>query len=243
MLQILDRVNHFFDFPDVVNDHSVMVQTAGAHTSVSRDGTAVARSNARTERIRRRHAQILEAAAHLMQKSGYHGVSMQSVADEAHISVGLIYQYFGNKEDLLRAVIVDILSDFHEQVPASMERAGTEPVERLMSGFRTFCQIIAEKPEATVLAYRESKTLNRAGRDQMKQLEVETALPLRRAVTDGVETGIFAADTNADLVVHNLVLAAHGWALKHWSLAPKFSLDDYVEQQFRLLMRAIRVPR
>lgn len=36
----------------------------------------------------------------IMQRSGFHAMSIQSVADEARVSVGLIYQYFGNKEDL-----------------------------------------------------------------------------------------------------------------------------------------------
>ena len=192
--------------------------------------------------MRRRHREILDAAAHLMQESGYHAVSMQSVADRAGISVGLIYQYFNNKEALLRAVIIDILEDFHERVPAAMERSGGDPAERLLCGFRTFCEVIAAKPEATVLAYRESKTLSREGRDQMKDLEIKTSLPLKRAVIDGIEAGLFTEDFNPDLVVHNLVLVAHGWALKHWNLAPTFSLEEYVGQQFELLLRAIRVP-
>lgn len=196
----------------------------------------------RADRIKRRQREILDAAARLMQESGYHSVSMQSVADEADISVGLIYQYFHNKEDLLRAVIIDILEDFHERVPAAMERAGSDPTERLHSGFRTFCEVVAAKPEATLLAYREAKTLNRGGRDQMKDLEIKTSLPLKRAITDGIEAGQFSEGFSPDLLVHNLVLAAHGWALKHWNLGRTFSLEEYVEQEFELFLRAIRRP-
>ena len=71
-------------------------------------------------RVRRRRRQILAAATHLMQQSGFHAISMQSVADEARISVGLIYQYFGNKEDLLRGVVVDILEDFRDEIPQGL---------------------------------------------------------------------------------------------------------------------------
>jgi DNA-binding transcriptional regulator YbjK len=38
---------------------------------------------------------ILAAATTLMQQSGFHARSMQSVADRAHVGVGLIDQYFG----------------------------------------------------------------------------------------------------------------------------------------------------
>ena len=78
-------------------------------------------------RVRRRRRQILAAATNLMQQSGFHAMSMQSVADEARVSVGLIYQYFGNKEDLLRGVVVDILEDFRDEIPKALARPARIP--------------------------------------------------------------------------------------------------------------------
>ena len=49
------------------------------------------------------------------------------------VSVGLIYQYFGNKEDLLRGVVVDILEDFRDAIPQALAKAGEDPVERQAS--------------------------------------------------------------------------------------------------------------
>ena len=37
----------------------------------------------RAQRVQRRRRQILDAAAHLMQRSGYHAMSIQQLADEA----------------------------------------------------------------------------------------------------------------------------------------------------------------
>ncbi len=173
-----------------------------------------------------------------MQESGYHAVSMQSIADKASISVGLIYQYFGNKEDLLTAVIVDILEDFRDQVPAAIARSGDDPINRLAEGFRVFCEIIDAKPDATVLAYRESKTLGRPGRRRIKDLEITTSAPIRDAVVDGIASGLFRP-VSPDLVVHNFVMLAHGWALKRWNLAANFSLEDYIEQEFALLLASM----
>lgn len=78
-------------------------------------------------RVRRRRRQILAAATNLMQQSGFHAMSMQSVADEARVSVGLIYQYFGNKEDLLSGVVVDILEDFRDEIPELWPRPARIP--------------------------------------------------------------------------------------------------------------------
>lgn len=188
--------------------------------------------------MRRRRREILQAAAQLMEESGYHAVSMQAVAEQAEISVGLIYKYFGNKEDLLRAVIVDILEDFQERVPAAIEEAGANPVDRLFRGFQEFCHVIDAKLDATVLAYRESQTLDIEGRRQLMELEIRTAAPIRQAVVDGITQGVFR-DIDPDLVTHNLALIAHGWALKHWNLSGRFSVDQYIEREFGLLLASI----
>lgn len=194
---------------------------------------------AKADRAARRRADILRAAVQLFQEDGYHATTTHAVAERAGISVGLIYQYFGNKEDLLRAAIVDILAEFRDRIPAAMDGVGADPEARLRCGFRTLVEVIDEKPEATVLSYRESMTLSREGRDELKTLEVETAEPFRRALEDGMRAGVFR-EVDADLVVHNLLLVAHGWALKGWRLTRWLDLDGYVERELDLLLRALR---
>ncbi|HKX67418.1 MAG TPA: TetR/AcrR family transcriptional regulator [Intrasporangium sp.] len=195
-------------------------------------------TEAKEERIRRRRSDILRAAVELFQEQGFHSTTTHQVADRAGISVGLIYQYFGNKEDLLRAAIVDILADFRDRIPAAMDAAGSDPEARLRNGFGALVAVIDEKPEATVLSYRESMTLSKEGRDEIKKLEIETAEPFRAALADGVATGAFG-DVDVDLVVHNLLLTAHGWALKQWRLASWLDREAYVEAELDLLLRAI----
>src|SRR6202012_2018609 len=114
---------------------------------------------------------------------------MQALADQAGVSVGLIYKYFGNKEDLLLAVIVNVLDAFAERVPAAMDAVGDDPVERIVAGFGAYCAVINEHRHAAVLTYRESNTLSDSGRAEIKKLEVNTAEPLRQALRDGVARG------------------------------------------------------
>ena len=201
-------------------------------------GQSARSAAARETRVRARRAAILRAAAAIMVRTGYHQMSMQAVADAAGMSVGLIYQYFGNKHDVLRAVIVDILEEFRDEVPAAMSAAGDDPYAQLAQGFSSFCQVIDAHRDAVLLAYRESQTLDAAGREEIMRLERETIDPFRAAVQAGIESGVFLA-VPADLVAHNLKLAAHGWALKHWDLSPARSLDDYVREQLDLLRAAL----
>ena len=193
-------------------------------------------------RAQRRSRQLLTAAARLMERDGSQAVSMQAVAEEAGVSVGLIYRYFGGKDDLLLAVIVDVLEAFAERVPAAIEAAGDNPVERLAAAFRAYCEVIDQHRHAAVLTYRESKSLSDEGRRKIMDLEVATSEPLRTVLREGIVAGELV-DVDVELVSYNLLLQAHGWALKHWYFERTLDLDEYVRKQTALALGALVQPR
>ena len=59
---------------------------------------------ATTEAQREKRRQILRAAITIFARSGYHGSRVSDVATEAGVAYGLVYHYFGSKEDLLEAI-------------------------------------------------------------------------------------------------------------------------------------------
>lgn len=212
------------------------------------DVTSLARSEpqdpdeaARAARAEWRSRQLLEAAARLMERQGFHGVSMQALADEASVSVGLIYRYFGNKDELLLEVILNVLNAFTAHVPAAVEAAGDDPVERLAAAFRAHCEVIDAHRHAAVLTYRESRTLSPEARNKIKKMEIDTSEPLRSAIRSGINSG-HLVKVDVELATHNLVLMAHGWALKHWNLERTLKFDDYVAKQAALILSALLKP-
>lgn len=196
----------------------------------------------RTPVAAQRRSELLGAAARLMEREGAHAVSMQAIAEEAGVSVGLIYRYFGGKEDLVLAVIVDVLESFADRVPAAVAAAGEDPVRCLVAAFRAFCEVIDEHRHATVLTYRETKSLGQSGRARLKELELATSAPLRDLVRAGIDSGAFR-QVDADLVAYNLLLAAHGWALKHWYFERGTTFEHYVSQQTSLILHGLLAPR
>ena len=70
----------------------------------------------RKERERQRHRQeILEAAERVFVRKGYHGATVEEIAQEAEFAVGTIYNFFKGKDDLYACVIEGIAQDFMEQ--------------------------------------------------------------------------------------------------------------------------------
>ncbi|BBZ49758.1 TetR/AcrR family transcriptional regulator [Mycobacterium heidelbergense] len=192
----------------------------------------------RAARASSRRRQVLDAAVKVMGRTGFHQMSMQDLAAEANVSVGLIYTYFGGKEDLLLATIVRILDVFRDQLAPVMDAAGDDAVDRLAAGIRRYIQIVDENLDGVVLTYRESRTLGAEGRTQIKELEIATAAPLRTAIEAGIAQGVFR-DVDVDLTVCDIMLLAHGWALKHWHFGPNYTVGDYVALQTRHVLNSL----
>lgn len=188
-----------------------------------------------------RTRQLMDAATRLMVRDGSHGVSMQSIADEAGVSVGLIYRYFDNKQDLVQAVIVDVLDDVAARLPNAV---GTveDPVRRIAVAFEAYCRLIDERREAAVLTYRESQTLGREGRNLIKDREVQTARPLRDAIAEAREAGLLRA-VDPDLLAEDLTMLAHGWALKHWYFSPRVTIAGYVTHHRAAILSGVITDR
>lgn len=192
----------------------------------------------RAARTDSRRRQILDAAVQVMQRTGFHQMSMQDLAAEANVSVGLIYKYFGGKEDLLLATIVRIQEAFRDQLAPVIQAAGDDPVQRLSAGIRRYIEIVDENLDGVVLTYRESRTLNAAGRAQIKELEIASAAPLRDVVETGIADGAFA-EIDVDLVTFDIMLLAHGWALKQWHFGELYTLDEYITSQTRYTLNSL----
>ena len=64
----------------------------------------------RKERERaQREQHILQVGRRMLVEHGYHGLSMDRIAQEIEYSKGIVYQHFSSKEDLLCAISVDLL--------------------------------------------------------------------------------------------------------------------------------------
>ena len=67
-------------------------------------------------RSRESYERVLDAAHALLEENGFEGLTVQEVAARSGVSVGAIYERFGNKETLLR--------DVHARLMKSMSQAG-----------------------------------------------------------------------------------------------------------------------
>jgi AcrR family transcriptional regulator len=78
----------------------------------------------RKERERQQRTNdILEAARRIFESRGFLNTTLQDVAKEAEISVGLIYRYFQSKEDIFASLALKGAEVFDTEIEAILKRA------------------------------------------------------------------------------------------------------------------------
>ena len=187
--------------------------------------------------VERRRGQIVQAAVKLFSAQGYHNTTVAQIARQAGISTGLVYQYFREKDDLLLLSLKLVLDTYECEIPPRL--AGVEhPVPRLCTALRGYCEIVDQLREATVLAYRSTKSLRADRRDIIKQAETRTNQLIEDCIVACVDAR-HMRPVNAHLLAYSQVMYCHGWALKHWAYRERYSLDRFVEEGLKLLVEPL----
>jgi AcrR family transcriptional regulator len=110
-------------------------------------------SRARPSRARlghdERRRQILDVASRLFREGHYGSVSIETVAEAAGVTRGLVHHYFRNKRDLYVAVLREMFRGNDLVVPEYVQ--GTSPEDRLGESVDVWLQMVEEN-RATWLA-------------------------------------------------------------------------------------------
>ena len=73
---------------------------------------------------------MLAAALGLFSAKGYHNVSMHEIAEKSEFAIGTLYKFFKNKEDLYKALNLELADKFHEALTRAIEEPDDE-IEKL----------------------------------------------------------------------------------------------------------------
>lgn len=136
-----------------------------------REAQPLSRSAQRRQRERElRYQTILRASETLFASEGYHKTSMERIADLSEVSVGTVYFYFKNKEDLLIQLLDEIGFELRNMLGAEFRKTDVT-----LEGFRRAGKIFFEEfcpkhPERIAIIFRESVGQSSLVEDHRKQI-------------------------------------------------------------------------
>jgi len=184
--------------------------------------------------VTERRRQIVDAAVSLFSEQGYARTTVQQITRKAGVSTGLIYQYFGDKEDILFLSLKLVLETYERDIPPQLEGI-TTPLARLSAALKAYCGIVDRLRDATVLAYRATRSLPPARRVHIENAETRTNKIFRDILEQCRSQGLII-DVNLDLLTYQYVHFSHAWALKHWAFRNGYDVDSYIAEGRRLLI-------
>jgi AcrR family transcriptional regulator len=112
----------------------------------------MARSEQRNTQMREAsRSRILRAALRLFARHGYDGTSIRMIADEAEISLGLLYHYFPGKQQLITALFEQSMRDVQASFRAA-EAAGS-PADRIRALVRGAFKVLRSNRDFWCLSY------------------------------------------------------------------------------------------
>jgi len=115
------------------------------------------RSKLRRQREReQRYLTILAAAETLFAQKGYHTTSMEEIADLAEVSVGTVYFYFKNKEDLILQMLEKIGYQLRNLLGKEFEHADGSIEGFKRAGIIFFDEFCLKYPEKVAIFFRET---------------------------------------------------------------------------------------
>ena len=139
-----------------------------------------------TDTKREKRRLILRAAITVFARSGYHTSRVSDIAKEAGVAYGLVYHYFGSKEDLLETIFRRTWSRMLEAVE-ELERSDVPAREQLAGVARIVLGSWELDPDLVRVLVREVARSPQLGREVD---EIEHAFAaLERIVKRGQERG------------------------------------------------------
>lgn len=95
----------------------------------------------RTKNKIKRRQEILGAATQLIEEQGYQKTTIDAIAENAEVGVATVYNYFRNKEGIVRELLVPEIQDIFDQGGLIIDNPPDDPVEAMLSLLRLLFQI------------------------------------------------------------------------------------------------------
>ena len=191
------------------------------------------------EVTRRRASEVLDAAAKVFARRGYHGASTQDIADVLGMRQASLYYYFDSKEAALEAVCESGVEDYARRAQDVLKsrRTGAQRVAQLV--FHHLAPM-AERLDYTLVFLRERRFLPQPARKRIRAIEVRYERIIEKIIEQAVASGEFRADLDARLAT--LALLGLGNSAALWlGREPGVTVERITQNYVELLVRAFRL--
>jgi AcrR family transcriptional regulator len=147
-------------------------------------------------------ADILAAAADVLSERGFHGMSLDEIADRLDLTKASLYHYFPSKEELVSACLEGLATTANERLRETSGAVSGTASERLGMLIRAQLDIVVREHPQMARLFLQPLDWPELYRQRSRALRVQHDEIFRSVVREGIRTGEF--DVDEDVAMHNL---------------------------------------
>jgi len=179
---------------------------------------------------------ILEAAAQVFRQKGFHGASMNDIAEAVNLQKASLYHHVSSKQEILLEILDRALQLLLERV-SSITTQNIPADQKLRLMIREYMQILAENVDlATVLLFEHRALERRQHARHVPNRDKFEAL-WRDVLTEGVDKKIFRCDDIA-LAVRAL-LGLMNWTITWYREGGDKTIEQIADDYSNLLLNGM----
>jgi AcrR family transcriptional regulator len=187
------------------------------------------------ERVAASDRALLDAAIELIAERGYDRTTLALIGERAGYSRGLVTQRFGNKEQLLWAVIRQMLEQWSTHSFAErVDKVGVPALQAILSAYLDACDRAPHRIRAYYALLREADGPVPAVRDTIKKLHAKE----RAHIAELIRAGNVRSDVDPDAEATAFLGVMRGVTMQ-WLLDPKVDLVGTLTQYGVSLERSL----
>lgn len=184
--------------------------------------------------------EILDAAAQVFRKKGFHGASMADIAQAVNLQKASLYHHISSKQEILLALLdraLEMLTE-HISVVTRLDLAADEKLRQMIC---TYLVALTENIDLSSVLLIEHRSLDKKlhlrhipHRDKFENL-------WREAIKDGVRAGVFECE-DPGLTVRAL-MGIMNWTITWYRPDGPKSIQKIADEYTDLLYRGLLVKK
>ncbi len=144
--------------------------------------------------------EILQVAEKLFSEHGFDGTSVRDIAKEANINIAMISYYFGSKEKLLEALIINRISDLRMELE-NLFKESLSPFEKIDKLIELYITRINKNCGMYQIIHFEIMSKKRdINYDAFNEVKKYNLQVLKNIIEEGQSKGLFAKNINVALI-------------------------------------------
>ncbi|MDX5423566.1 MAG: TetR/AcrR family transcriptional regulator [Hymenobacteraceae bacterium] len=170
---------------------------------------------------------LVDTALQLFSEKGYDRTSIRHIAQEAGVSLGLLYNYFKSKEELLHEIFRRMNADIQASFAQAEEEEGMDALNGLERHIRQTVKLLKEKRSFWRLLH--SLRYQREVTEQVAQEIQEQVLSIEARISQNLK----AVEVASPELEAKLLFAAIDGLASHYLLLDNYPIDELAELLIR----------